>query len=231
MAAKAALKAGAGLVTVGTPRSCLPMVARGMVELMTEPLEETEAKTIAAGALARALELSKGKDGLLIGPGISTQGSTAEFIARLIPHIKLPLVIDADGLNILSLKPELLKRLPKATILTPHPGEFARLVGLPLRDVIKRKLELAPAFAREQGVYLVLKGYRSLICAPDGRTFINPTGTAGMATGGSGDVLSGMIASFLMAARVPSGDAGSRLSPRSKQRLAVESSGGPVAGD
>jgi NAD(P)H-hydrate epimerase len=203
MAAKAALKTGAGLVTVGTPRSCLPLVARGMLELMTEPLDETEEKTVAAGALERALELCKGKDGLLIGPGISTQDSTAEFVSRLIPEIKLPVVIDADGLNILSMKPELLRRLPKTAILTPHPGEFARLVGQPLRDVIKRKLELAPAFAREHGIYLVLKGYRSLTCAPDGRTYINPTGNPGMATGGSGDVLSGMIASFLMAAKDP----------------------------
>jgi NAD(P)H-hydrate epimerase len=198
MAAKAALKTGAGLVTVGTPQSCLPMVARGMVELMTEALAETEEKTISVEALPRAKALVKGKNVLLIGPGISTQSSTADFVADLMPEIKLPVVIDADGLNILSMRPELLKRLPKAAILTPHPGEFARLVGLPLRDAIKGKLELAPAFAREHGVHLVLKGYRTLVCSPDGRTFVNPTGNPGMATGGSGDVLSGMIASFLM---------------------------------
>jgi NAD(P)H-hydrate epimerase len=198
MAAKAALKTGAGLVTVGTPQSCLPMVARGMVELMTEPLPETKEKTISADALAQARALLKGKDAVLIGPGISTHESTAHFLARLLPAVKPPVVIDADGLNILSMKPELLNRLPKTAILTPHPGEFARLVGLPLRDVIKRKLELAPAFAREHRVHLVLKGYRTLVCTPDGRTFVNPTGNPGMATGGSGDVLSGMIASFLM---------------------------------
>lgn len=198
MAAKAALRTGAGLVTVGTPRSCLPMVAGGRVELMTEPLLETEEKTISAEALPQALTLLKGKDALLIGPGISTQSGTAAFFAELLPEVKLPVVIDADGLNILSLEPELLTRLPKTAILTPHPGEFARLVGLPLRDVIKRKLELAPAFAQKYGVVLVLKGYRTLVCAPDGRTYVNPTGNPGMATGGSGDVLSGMIGSFLM---------------------------------
>ncbi len=203
MAAKAALKTGAGLVTVGTPRSCLPMVARGMAELMTEPLAETDEGTISAEALPQARTLVKGKDALLIGPGISTNDSTAEFLARLGPGLRLPVVIDADGLNILSKRPALLKKLPRPAILTPHPGEFARLVDLPLREVIKRKLQLAPEFARKHGVYLVLKGYRTLTSAPDGRTFINPTGNPGMATGGTGDVLSGMIASFLMQEKEP----------------------------
>jgi ADP-dependent NAD(P)H-hydrate dehydratase / NAD(P)H-hydrate epimerase len=203
MAAKAALKTGAGLVTVGTPQSCLPMVAKGMEELMTEPLAETDERTISEKALPRLQALIKGKDALLIGPGLSTNDSTAGFVAKALPEVRIPVVIDADGLNILALKPELLKRLPKTAILTPHPGEFARLVGLPLREVIKKKLELAPAFAQEYGVHLILKGYRTLVCAPDGRKFINPTGNPGMATGGSGDVLSGMIASFLMQDKDP----------------------------
>ncbi|MGB7294477.1 MAG: NAD(P)H-hydrate dehydratase [Candidatus Aminicenantales bacterium] len=198
MAGKAALKTGAGLVTVGTPRSCLPIVARGMAELMTEALADTEEGTIAAAAMPQARALLKGKDALLIGPGISTHDSTAEFLTKLVPEINLPVVIDADGLNILAKLPDLLKKLPRPAILTPHPGEFARLVDLPLREIIKRKLELAPAFAQKHGVHLILKGYRTLTCAPDGRTFINPTGNSGMATGGSGDVLSGMIAGLLM---------------------------------
>ncbi len=198
MAGQAALKTGAGLVTVGTAGSGLPGVARGMAELMTEPLAETEEGTIAATARTRVRALLKGKTALLIGPGISTHDSTAEFLAGLLPEVKLPVIIDADALNILSERPGLLKKMPRPAILTPHPGEFARLVGLPLRDVIKRKLELAPEFARKHKVVLVLKGYRTLTCAPDGRTFINPTGNPGMATGGSGDVLSGMIASLLM---------------------------------
>lgn len=203
MAARSALRMGAGLVTVGTPRSCLPMVAKGMVELMSEPLAETGQKTIAAEALSQVRSLLQGKDALLIGPGISPHESTAEFLAGLLPGLKLPVIIDADGLNILSARPRLLKRLPKAAILTPHPGEFARLVGRPVGEVIKGKLELAPQFAREHGVYLILKGYRTLVCAADGRTFINPTGNPGMATGGSGDVLSGMVASLLMQVKDP----------------------------
>lgn len=203
MAAKAALKTGAGLVTVGTPESCLPIVARSMVELMTEPLAETKNKTISADALARTLSISRGKDVLLVGPGISTNDSTAEFLWNLLPKVKQPVVVDADGLNILSLRPKILAKLPRPAILTPHPGEFARLVGTSISEVLKKKLELVPEFADKWGVYLVLKGYRTLVAAPDGRVYINPTGNPGMATGGTGDVLSGMIASLLMQQKDP----------------------------
>jgi NAD(P)H-hydrate epimerase len=149
------------------------------------------------------LNLIKGKDALLLGPGISTNEATAQFVWRLIPKINIPVVVDADGLNILGQKRDLLKRLPKPAILTPHPGEFARLIDLPIAEVLAKRLELVPAFAKGYGVYLVLKGYRTLVGAPDGRVFINPTGNPGMATGGSGDVLSGMIASMLMQLRDP----------------------------
>jgi NAD(P)H-hydrate epimerase len=203
MAGRAAYKTGAGLVTIGTPRTCLPIVARGMMELMTEPLAETDEKTVSSEALPRVLGLIEGKDALLIGPGISTQESTRQFVWKLIPKIKKPLVIDADGLNILSLKRELLRKLPRPTILTPHPGEFARLVSLSVPEVLKRRLELVPSFAREYGVYVVLKGYRTLVGAPDGRIFINPTGNPGLATGGTGDVLSGMIGALLMQQKDP----------------------------
>ena len=198
LAARAAYKTGAGLVTVGTPRTCLPIVARSMMELMTEPLAETEEKTISSEALPRVLDLIKGKDALLIGPGISKQESTCQFVWNLIPKVRQPLVIDADGLNILSLKRELLKKLPRPTVLTPHPGEFARLTGLSIGEVLRSRLELVPSFARKYGIILVLKGYRTLVGAPDGRVFINPTGNPGMATGGTGDVLSGMIGALLM---------------------------------
>ncbi|MEW5901398.1 MAG: NAD(P)H-hydrate dehydratase [Acidobacteriota bacterium] len=203
MAARAALKTGAGLVTVGTPRSCLPLVARSMIELMTEPLPETREKTISAEAVSKALSLVSGKDALLIGPGISTNEGTAEFLWRLIPGLKLPVVIDADGLNILSLKPELLSSLPKPAILTPHPGEFARLIGTSVADVIRKKLDLVSAFSQKHGLYLVLKGYRTLVADPGGRVFVNPTGNPGMAAGGTGDVLSGMIGTFLMQEKDP----------------------------
>jgi len=203
MAGKAALKMGAGLVTIGTPQSCLPIVARAMVELMTEPLPETPKKTFSVEALERSLELLKDKDALLLGPGISTHPSTAEFVKTLLPRIKVPAVLDADALNILAGKPDLLKSLKKTTVVTPHPGEFARLLNLSTKEVVEKKLELGPKFSQEYGVFLVLKGYRTLICTPDGKTYINPTGNPGMATAGSGDVLSGMIASMIIQEKDP----------------------------
>ncbi len=203
MAGKAALKMGAGLVTIGTPESCLPIVARAMVELMTEPLPETPKKTFSADALERSLELLQDKDALLLGPGISTHPSTAEFVKTLLPRIKVPVILDADALNILAEKPDLLKSLKKTAIVTPHPGEFARLLDLSTKEVVEKKLELGPQFSQEYGVYLVLKGYRTLICTPDGKTYINPTGNPGMATAGSGDVLSGMIASMIIQEKNP----------------------------
>jgi hydroxyethylthiazole kinase-like uncharacterized protein yjeF len=198
LAGKAALRMGAGLVTIATAASALPGIARSMMELMTEPLAETPAKTVAREALPRVIELMKGKNAILLGPGLSTHPSTAEFVLALLPKIKVPAVIDADGLNIISSDPEVLRRLQAPAVLTPHPGEFARLVGRSSADVLKYRLELVPAFAEKYGVHLVLKGYRTLTAAPDGRVFVNPTGNPGLATGGSGDVLSGMIASQII---------------------------------
>jgi ADP-dependent NAD(P)H-hydrate dehydratase / NAD(P)H-hydrate epimerase len=198
MAARAALRFGAGLVTVGTPRSCLPLVARSTMELMTEALPETEEKTLSENALPKILDLLKGKDGVLIGPGISSHRSTAKLVMALLLKVDIPAVIDADALNIIAENPDVLKTLRKPAVLTPHPGEFARLVHLSVQDVLDHRLDLVPQFAAKYGVYLVLKGYRTLIASPQGKTFINPTGNPGMASGGSGDVLSGMIASLII---------------------------------
>jgi hydroxyethylthiazole kinase-like uncharacterized protein yjeF len=198
MAGKAAIKMGAGLVTAGLPKSCLPIVARSMMELMTEPLPETKKGTLSAEALPEILDLLENKDALMLGPGISTHESTKELVLSLLPRIKVPVVLDADALNILASKPALLKSLSKPAVVTPHPGEFARLVRLSTKEVLARRLELVPRFAGKYGVYVVLKGFRTLTATPGGRTFVNPTGNPGMATAGSGDVLSGMIASMIM---------------------------------
>jgi len=198
MAGKAALEMGAGLVTVGTPQSCLPIVARSMMELMTEALPETSEWTLSEKALEKTKDLLKGKDAVLIGPGISTHESTSRFIMSLLPSIKVPALLDADALNILSSDPEILKSISSPVVVTPHPGEFARMVRTSTKEVVEKKLDLAPEFAHEYGVYVVLKGYRTIVATPDKKIFINPTGNPGMASGGSGDVLSGMIASSIM---------------------------------
>ena len=188
---------GAGLVTVAVPAGVLPSVARMMAELMTEPLAGTPEGTVAAEALPRALELLGGKNAVLVGPGLSTNPATAEFVLGLLPKIEVPCVIDADGLNIVAAKIDILKRLAAPVVLTPHPGEFARLVGRTSEEVLRHRLELAPEFAAKHRVTVVLKGHRTLVAGPDGRVFVNPTGNPGMATGGTGDVLGGMIASQL----------------------------------
>jgi len=198
LAGRAALRMGAGLVTMAVPAACLPAVARPTPELMVEPLPGTPEGTIAAAAAKRVSELLKGKDALLLGPGISTHPETAAFVADLLPRVKVPAVLDADALNIIAAKAFRLEGVKAPAVLTPHPGEFARLLGLSTADVVEKKLTLAPEFAARHGLHLVLKGYRTLVAAPDGRVFVNPTGNPGLATGGAGDVLGGLIASQVM---------------------------------
>lgn len=203
LAGRAALKAGAGLVTVAVPGGSLPAVARSMAELMTEPLPETKEGTISPEAVPRVLELSRGKDGLVLGPGLSTHPGAARFVRELLGRVKIPLVLDADGLNILAEQRDLFDALPRPSILTPHPGEFGRILGLGVGDVLKRRLELVTEFASGRGVVLVLKGHRTLTAAPDGRVFINSSGNPGLATGGSGDVLSGLAGGQLVQMKDP----------------------------
>ena len=197
LAGRAALRTGAGLVTVATAGPALASVARGMAELMTEPLAATPAGTVAAAALPRLVALLKGKSAALVGPGLTTDASTAELVLGLLPKIKVPCVIDADGLNIAAARPEVLGRLAGPAVLTPHPGEFARLAGRTSDEVLRRRLEMVPEFAVRHKVIVVLKGHRTLVAAPDGRVFVNPTGNPGLATGGTGDVLGGMVAAEL----------------------------------
>jgi hydroxyethylthiazole kinase-like uncharacterized protein yjeF len=201
LAGKAAYRAGAGLVTVATPSGCVPVIARSMAELMTEPLPETGEGTIGREALPRILEVLRGKDALVLGPGLSMNPETAELVRTLLPKVKNRVVIDADGLNTLGGGLDILKRMAYPPILTPHPGEFARLLGLPVPDVLDNRLTLAPEFAQAHRAVLVLKGHRTLIAGPDGRVFVNPTGNPGMGTGGSGDVLSGIVAALIMGAK------------------------------
>jgi hydroxyethylthiazole kinase-like uncharacterized protein yjeF len=199
MAAKSALRTGAGLVTVGTPKSALPIVAGLGMEWMTEALAETDAGTVSIEALesGKLDELIHGKTVLAIGPGMGNVPETAELIRRLVNRINIPLVLDADGLNAFGGRIGEMKPGRQPRVLTPHPGEMARLSGIPIADILKRRIEVAREFAIHHQVYLVLKGARTLVASPDGRVSVNPTGNPGMATGGTGDCLTGIIAGLL----------------------------------
>ena len=194
MAGQAALRSGTGLVTVASPAVVLPVIAASMPELMTEPLVETEKGTIAKQNVDAILE---GKTVMAVGPGVTTHTETSGFIRDLVREALIPVVLDADGLNAFVGHTEELQGNGRAIILTPHPGEMARLVGRDISYVVENRLEVARNFALAQKAYVVLKGFRTLIATPDGSLYVNPTGNPGMATGGVGDILTGMIAGIL----------------------------------
>ena len=202
LAALAALRAGAGLATVATPASALPVVAALGKEFMTEALPETDLGTISSRGLdwARLDKLVEGKAVLAVGPGLGTVPETSELIRQLVNKYRLPLVLDADGLNAFAgcmSTFDTAVRPPGATVLTPHPGEMARLTGRKTAEIQAHRVEVTREFSRQYQVHLVLKGYRTLIGAPDGQVWVNPTGNPGMATGGTGDVLTGLLAGLL----------------------------------
>jgi ADP-dependent NAD(P)H-hydrate dehydratase / NAD(P)H-hydrate epimerase len=195
LAAMGALRSGAGLVTVATAASCQAVVASLAPEYMTEALRERDDGLDPTG-VDTVIDLAR--DVMAIGPGLGQSSSTREFIKQLVDRATMPLVIDADGLNAFSDDPDRLTgREGRDVIITPHPGEMGRLVGMSTDEVQASRLEIARNFAVAHHVYVVLKGHRTLIATPDEKVFINPTGNPGMATGGTGDVLTGMIAAWL----------------------------------
>jgi len=199
MAGMSALRTGAGLSTVATPKSVLATVAGFHPELMTEPCEETEAGTISLRALeyAHIDNLVKGKTVLAVGPGISRDDETSEFVRTVVEKYPMSIVLDADGLNAFDGTADKLSGKGRALVITPHPGEMARLTGLSIPEVQRDRIGVARSFAREHEVIVVLKGHRTLIAQPDGEVWVNTTGNPGMATGGTGDVLTGMVAGML----------------------------------
>lgn len=202
LAAKAALRAGGGLVTVATAKSALPIIASLGMEFMTEPLPETDAGTISLRALdyGRMEKLMEGKTVLAIGPGLGTVPETAEFARVMVNQSKIPVVVDADALNAFAGCMATFRAgrpSPPEAVLTPHPGEMARLTGLPAAEIQSRRVECAREFATKHKLNLVLKGFRTLIASSNGQVAVNPTGNPGMAKGGTGDVLTGVIAGLL----------------------------------
>ena len=195
LAALGALKSGAGLVTVATPRSALPIVAAMAPEYMTEPLEETAGGAVDFGALEHVLEMKA--DVLAVGPGLGNAPGTVAFVHALVERAGGPLVLDADALNAFADDPDrLVGRDGVDIVITPHPGEMARLLGVSVDEVQADRVESARSFAETHRVHVVLKGHRTVIATPEGRTFVNLTGNPGMATGGTGDVLTGMVAAW-----------------------------------
>ena len=197
-----ALRSGAGLVTIATPRSCVPILAAMMPEYMSEPLDETAAGTIDFAAADRVLDFKA--DVIAMGPGLGHDPSTVAFIQAVVERAGVPLVLDADALNAFTSDPDrLIGRDGVDVIITPHPGEMARLLGAPVEEVQSDRLAHARDFASSHRVHVVLKGAWSAIGDPDGRVFVNPTGNPGMASGGTGDVLTGILGAFLARGMAP----------------------------
>jgi ADP-dependent NAD(P)H-hydrate dehydratase / NAD(P)H-hydrate epimerase len=197
LCALAAQRVGAGLVTLAVPESLNDILEVKLTEVMTAPLPETHARTISGDALKPLRALAEGKSAVAIGPGLTTHPSTRQLVCDLLTTLGLPMVVDADGINALEGRSDLLARAAGPVILTPHPGELSRLLGAERDELLPRRIAMARRVATDHHVTLVLKMARSLIADPAGEVAIVPTGNPGMATGGTGDVLTGLIAGLL----------------------------------
>jgi ADP-dependent NAD(P)H-hydrate dehydratase / NAD(P)H-hydrate epimerase len=211
LASRACMRAGAGLTTLAAPRSLNDVFAGAMIEVMTEPLRDTVEEEIEPLTDDEWRRLLERKTVALFGPGIGVTDSTRNNLRWLLRHLSIPWVIDADGLNNLALDIDRLRQARTAPILTPHPGEMARLIGKDATSVNGDRVGVARAFATEHRCYVVLKGARTVLATPAGKIFINPTGNPGMASGGMGDVLAGILAALLAQG----------LSPEAAMKLAV----------
>ena len=221
MAARACLRSGAGMVTLGVPETLTDVFLSRVVEEMVLPLPDTGAGIFSESAFDLIVEFLDGRaDVLAMGPGITTDGNIAKLVEKLVAAVTVPMVLDADALNVLSGRRDILKKAKAPVILTPHVGEMARLLrpagegaaSAPpgreqLSGIVKDRLSTAISFSVETGTYLVMKGAPTIVAVPEGRAFINTTGNAGMATAGAGDVLTGIIAAFLGQGLDPAGAA------------------------
>ena len=196
LTALGALRAGCGLCTLALPETCQKAFELHPMEVMTVPLPETQSGTLSIKAKEPILKLLEGKSVVAMGPGLTTETETVKLIGEILPFIKCPLILDADAINALEKHVDWLDDI-KSVVLTPHPKEMSRLTGLSTQEIQKNRISAAIEFAQKKSVILVLKGAPSLIATPDGNVYINPTGNPGMATGGSGDVLTGIIAGLV----------------------------------
>lgn len=197
LSASAAMRIGAGLVILGIPSGLNPILEMKLTEVITRRLAENNEGCVCAEALPTINELISWADVIAVGPGISQNPDTRETIQMMLPSINKPLVLDADGLNLLGQEKDFADILPAGSILTPHPGEFSRLSGLPISEILDNRVELTREKAAKWGTLIVLKGSPTIIADPGGEVYCNPTGNSALATGGSGDVLTGMITGLL----------------------------------
>ncbi len=197
MAGLSALRTGAGLVTLCLPESLQSKLSGQVPELMSEWLPETPEGSLDSTGLSRLMDVLKPADSVVVGPGLTTNPGTQQTVVELVQNATVPVVLDADGLNAFAGRPEALRNhhgQPMA--ITPHPGEMARLLGLSIGEIQSDRLGTAREFAREHGCHVVLKGFQTVTADPRGRVIINSSGNPGMATGGTGDILAGMIGCF-----------------------------------
>jgi NAD(P)H-hydrate epimerase len=195
-AALSMLKAGGGYSRLAAPRSLIPAIAELAAEVVFAPQEETAGGSLASSAADELLELSRAVDFAVIGPGLSLAEDTQELVRELAPKIEKPLLIDGDGLTAISADPETVRRREGATVLTPHLGEMSRICGRSIEGILDEPFAAVQSVASDLGAIVVLKGAHSLIGLPDGRVWINTSGNSGMASAGSGDVLTGAIAAM-----------------------------------
>lgn len=205
LACLGALRAGTGLVTCAVPASQQPVVAGQLAEAMTEPLPETAARTLSAKAVERVVELAARMAAVALGPGVGLDPETQAAVQALVRDVERPMVVDADALTALAGRSALCRDARGPRLLTPHPGEAARLLGCDTADVQADRIASARRLAAESGAVVALKGARTVVAEPDGEIALNPTGNPGMATGGTGDVLTGIAAGLLAQGMAPSG--------------------------
>jgi NAD(P)H-hydrate epimerase len=203
LATLTAIRTGVGLARLGIPKSLNPILEAKLTEGMTWVLEDRGLAVLHPDAVFEVRRALEWADALVLGPGISMEESVGDAIEEFLPKVSLPTVIDADGLNQLGDRRHLLERLPKQCVLTPHPGEMARLTGLSLATIMEKPIEIAREWAGKWRAVVVLKGAPSFVARPDGMVWMNPTGNPGMASGGTGDVLTGMIGGFLAQGLAP----------------------------
>jgi NAD(P)H-hydrate epimerase len=194
------MRAGAGAVVLGTPKSVYPVLAKKLTEVMVHPLEDTEAGSLGLRAIPEIMKYVKWADVVVLGPGLSLHPETQALAKRLLVECNRPLLVDADGLNALAASRKvsslLRKRKRGTTLLTPHTGELSRLIGVDSLDIEGDRVGVAQRIARNWGVTIVLKGAPSVTASDEGISYVNSTGNPGMATAGSGDVLAGIIATL-----------------------------------